>query len=70
MQPENRWPPPLERRTPGETDLSVFTTAPEPASRHRIDRSRTWLRVVRDPVSGRPALRSVALIPAQVPTAS
>jgi len=70
MQLEKRCPPPLERRTPGQTDLSVFTTAPEPVSRHRIDRSRTWLRVIRDPESGRPALRSVVLIPAQVPTAS
>jgi len=70
MQPENHWPPPLERRTPGQTDLRVFTMAPEPTSRHRVDRSRTWLRVVRDPESGRPALRSIVLIPAQVSTAS
>jgi hypothetical protein len=64
MQPETQWPLPLERRTPGETDLSVFTTTPEPTSRHRVDQSRTWLRVVRDPESGRPALQSVVLIPA------
>jgi hypothetical protein len=50
---------PLPRRVPGETDLSVFTMAPSRVGRHRMDRSRRWLRVVRDPDSGRPDLRVV-----------
>lgn len=50
--------PPLERRTPGETDLSVFTTAVEPAGRHRPDPFR--LRVVRDDPDGPALLRALA----------
>lgn len=46
----------LDRRVPGSTDLSVFTTAPPRAGRHRPDRSRLRLRVVRDRVTGRPTL--------------
>jgi hypothetical protein len=49
---------PLERRVPGETDLSVFTTAVERAGRHRPDPFR--LRVVRDSPGGRPLLRALA----------
>jgi hypothetical protein len=51
-------PPPLERRIPGETDLSVFTTAAERVGRHRPDPYR--LRVVRDGPNGRPLLRALA----------
>lgn len=51
--------PPLQRRVPGQTDLSVFTTAPPRVGRHRTDRSRRWLRVVRDPDTGQPDLRAV-----------
>jgi hypothetical protein len=49
---------PLERRTPGETDLSVFTTAAESVGRHRPDPFR--LRVVRDDPDGPPLLRALA----------
>lgn len=49
---------PLERRVPGETDLSVFTTAVERAGRHRPDPFR--LRVVWDSPDGRPLLRTLA----------
>jgi hypothetical protein len=49
---------PLERRVPGETDLSVFTTAVDPAGRHRPDPFR--LRVVRYSPDGRPLLRALA----------
>ena len=55
--------PPLQRRVPGETDLSVFTMAPSRVGRHRMDRSRRWLRVVRDPDTGRPDLRAVVFAP-------
>jgi hypothetical protein len=55
-------PPPLERRTPGETDLTVFTTAPERAGRHRVDTLHSWLRVSRSSrPGGRPYLRLLAL---------
>jgi hypothetical protein len=50
--------PPLERRVPGETDLSVFTTAVAPAGRHRPDPFR--LRVVWDGPDGQPLLRALA----------
>ena len=49
---------PLERRVPGETDISVFTTAVERAGRHRPDPFR--LRVVWDGPGGRPLLRALA----------
>jgi hypothetical protein len=49
---------PLDRRVPGETDLSVFTTAIQRAGRHRPDPSRH--RVVRDGPDGRPLLRALA----------
>jgi hypothetical protein len=52
------WVPPLERRVPGETDLSVFTTAVARAGRHRPDPFR--LRVVRDGPDGRTLLRALA----------
>lgn len=50
--------PPLERRVPGETDLSVFTTEVARAGRHRPDPFR--LRVVRDGPDGPPLLRALA----------
>ena len=53
--------PGLERRTPGETDLRVFTTE-LPVGRHRLDRSRPRLRVVRDRLTGRTTLRLVVLV--------
>lgn len=52
----------LDRRIPGSTDLSVFTTAPPRAGRHRPDRSRLRLRVVRDRVTGRPTLTRPVLL--------
>ena len=55
-------PAPLERRTPGSTDLRIFTTEPIPPGRHRIDRRRQRLRVVRDRLTGRPVLRAAILI--------
>lgn len=48
----------LERRVPGETDLSVFTTAVHRAGLHRPDPFR--LRVVRDGPEGPPLLRALA----------
>lgn len=52
---------PLDRRTPGETDLSAFTLAGPRPARHRVDTRRAWLRVVREPATGRPALRALVL---------
>ena len=52
---------PLERRTPGETDLRVFTLAGSVEGRHRVDSQRSWLRIVRESATGRPALRLLAL---------
>lgn len=49
---------PLERRVPGETDISVFTTEVARAGRHRPDPFR--LRVVRDGPDGPPLLRALA----------
>ncbi len=49
----------LERRTPGETDLRVFTTELVPPGRHRVDQSRPRLRVVRNRLTGGVALRAV-----------
>lgn len=51
----------LERRVPGETDLRIFTGELLQEGRHRADRTRLWLRVVREPISGRPALRLLVL---------
>ena len=66
MLPERRhaWPAtaPLERRVPGQSDLSVFTTAPPRVGKHRPDRRRPRLFVVRDRVTGRPALRAATLL--------
>lgn len=44
---------PLDRRTPGDTDLRIFTTEVLPAGRHRPSPQRRRLRVVRDGSSGR-----------------
>lgn len=49
-------PETLARRRPGETDLRVFTPEVVPAGRHRVDPRRPGLRVIRDPVTGRPGL--------------
>ena len=51
--------PKLERRTPGETDLRVFTHELIPPGRHRIDRRRHRLRLARDRATDRPVLRLV-----------
>lgn len=51
----------LEQRTPGETDLRVFTDEVIPAGRHRVDRFHPRPRVGRDRVTGRPVLRLVVL---------
>lgn len=51
--------PKLERRTPGQTDLRVFTAEVMPAGKHRVERSRPRPRVVRDRLTGRPMLRVV-----------
>ena len=48
----------LERRVPGETDISVFTTEVARVGRHRPDTFR--LRVVRDGPDGPPLLRALA----------
>jgi hypothetical protein len=48
--------PALERRTPGDTDLRVFTYEVIPAGRHRVDPRRPRPRVVRHPSNGRPML--------------
>ena len=50
----------LERRTPGETDLRVFTTEVLPAGRHRLVPGRSRLRLVYG--RGRPVLRAVAVL--------
>lgn len=49
--------PRLSRRTPGLTDLRVFTTELIPAGRHRTDPTRPRLRVVLDRRTGRTELR-------------
>ncbi len=51
----------LERRTPGETDLRVFTDELIPPGRHRVDRSRPRPRIGRDRLTGRPVLRLAVL---------
>lgn len=59
MLPTSATPGPtrLDRRVPGETDLRVFTSELLTGGRHRVDRTRLWLRVVREPGSGRPGPR-------------
>lgn len=52
---------PLERRTPGEAYLRAFTLGGSAEGRHRVDSRRSWLRVIREPATGRPALRLLAL---------
>jgi hypothetical protein len=51
----------LERRVPGESDLRIFTAELVRGGRHRVDSTRQWLRVVREPASGRPALRALLI---------
>lgn len=51
----------LERRIPGETDLRIFTSEVVREGRHRVDRTRVWLRVVREPITGCPSLRLLVL---------
>jgi len=55
--PETR-PALLSQRTPGETDLRIFTAEVIPAGRHRVDPRRPGLRVVCNRRSGRAALRT------------
>src|SRR5918993_994461 len=64
MLPDPTVPGPvrLERRTPGETDLRIFTTEVLPASKHRPDGKRCRLRIVRDARAGRPVVRIVGLV--------
>lgn len=45
---------PLERRTPGATDLRVFTTEVIPRGRHRVRPGALRLREVRSMVAGPP----------------
>jgi hypothetical protein len=61
MVPEpNSWlPPPLQQRTPGETDLRIFTAELVPGGRHRLDGPGPRLRVIRDGVGGGVVLRPV-----------
>jgi hypothetical protein len=58
--------PELERRTPGETDLRVFTAELIPPGRHRLDRTRPRPRMGRDRLTGRPVLRLTVLALAAV----
>lgn len=51
----------LAQRTPGETDLRVFTAEVIPAGRHRVDPRRPGLRVVRNRRTGRTVLRTAQL---------
>ncbi len=46
----------LEQRTPGETDLRVFTAEVIPAGRHRVNPCKPGLRVVRSLQTGRATL--------------
>jgi hypothetical protein len=55
----------LERRVPGDTDVSIFTTAPPSEGRHRPG-PRRRLRVTRDPLTARPSLRAVPILLAAV----
>lgn len=48
----------LAQRTPGETDLRIFTAEVVPAGRHRVDPRRPGLRVVRNRRDGRAVLRT------------
>lgn len=48
----------LDRRVPGDTDLSIFTNDPPSVGRHRPG-PRRRLRVARDPLTARPTLRRV-----------
>lgn len=57
MLPETS-PALLAQRTPGETDLRIFTPEVIPAGRHRVDPRRPGLRVVRNGRTGRAALRA------------
>ena len=50
--------PALAQRTPGETDLRIFTAEVIPAGRHRVDPRRPGLRVVRNRRTGWPALHT------------
>lgn len=62
--------PRLSRRTPGLTDLRVFTTELIPAGRHRPDPTRPRLRVVLDRRTGRIELRRpVVAYPSSIPAA-
>jgi hypothetical protein len=58
--------PGLQRRTPGDTDLRIFTTEPVPNGEHRVRRGRPNLRVLRDRLDGRPRLRVVTLLVALI----
>ncbi len=57
MLPETS-PALLAQRTPGETDLRIFTAEVLPAGRHRVDPRRPGLRVVRNRQTGRATLRT------------
>jgi hypothetical protein len=51
--------PPLPQRTPGTSDLRLFTTTPLAHGRHRVQPGRSRLRVVRNEVTGAVVLRPV-----------
>jgi hypothetical protein len=48
----------LAQRTPGETDLRIFTAEVIPVGRHRVDPRRPGLRVVGSGRNARATLRS------------
>ena len=59
LTPTGYGKPRLQRRVPVQTDLRIFTMDLIPAGRHRPDRARPRLRVVRSRLTGEPVLRSV-----------
>ena len=58
--------PALERRTPGDTDLAIFTTALPYVGRHRSRRGRLRPYAVGRRLAGRPGVRAVVLATAAV----
>lgn len=69
-QPRPSAPPPLERRTPGDTDLRIFTTEMLPAGRHRFSPAPSRLRTVYDRSSSRMSLLPPGGVPLLRPVRS